>query len=225
MPVDLRTLGRNLGDISVDNLTIEQDLIGNIGGTPTWTSQHIFDGGINLSENTLMLGGNDYNRIQTDGSLAIYSGHNRLELRTYYGPDEEWITDLQTQYGDVEIPNGNLRLDTGQSIEDGSGTSRIRLLGTETQFLQSGGTNESYLRLRENSYARFYLTEGTPFQLRDENGGFTALEYQTSSSAPGTLELTNANLDASESDKMSLPQTTSDPTASAGDMWYRTDLD
>lgn len=35
----------------------------------------------------------------------------------------------------------------------------------------------------------------------------------------------NDNIDASSSDKMTLPQRTSDPTASAGDMWYRTDLD
>jgi hypothetical protein len=34
-----------------------------------------------------------------------------------------------------------------------------------------------------------------------------------------------ANIDASASDLATLPHRTSDPSASAGDLWYRTDLD
>jgi hypothetical protein len=39
------------------------------------------------------------------------------------------------------------------------------------------------------------------------------------------LQLSSGDLDASASDKIELPERQSDPTASAGDLWYRTDLD
>ncbi|QGA80323.1 twin-arginine translocation signal domain-containing protein [Candidatus Nanohalobium constans] len=76
----------------------------------------------------------------------------------------------------VEIMNSNLRLATGRSIEDGNGNSLFNIRDGYGYMLH-GQSDETSRAL-----------------LHDKTMGNTALSYTTSTSAPGTLELTNADL-------------------------------
>jgi len=102
---------------------------------------------------------------------------------------------IADQDKDVEIPNGNLRLATGQSIEDGSGTDRLGIKSGFTEINYESGNNA----IGMDDGVGFFLRPraNTPLTIDDKNGDFIAIEYTTSSSAPGTLELSNATIDMS----------------------------
>jgi hypothetical protein len=134
--------------------------------------------------------------------------------------------DIRGKGGLVDLSNGpaDLRLATGQAIEDGGGTKRIDFISSSTDLYDSDG--KKGFTLGSGIYNSYFRTvTGENVILFDDESNTNAVKYNTSASAPGTLELTNANLDASGSDKMTLPHRSSDPSASPGDMWYRTDLD
>jgi hypothetical protein len=124
--------GYNITDNAEGNVTISQDLkidgqlwlpgdasggSGSASGLADVLNENNSAGGqnIDMDNGTIRTGGSGYNRISQISDTGVYSGHNNLELRTYYGPDNDWITDIRTQYGDVEIPNGNLDM-SGNSI-------------------------------------------------------------------------------------------------------------
>jgi len=97
--------------------------------------------------------------------------------------------------GFVNIPNGNLRLGTGQSIEDGSGQNRVELLSSITRLRSSSGVFPRIDLDKGLGVTRIHTgSSGTGFEMFDESGNFDAIKYQTSSTAPGTLRLENADL-------------------------------
>lgn len=144
---------------------------------------------------------NDIN-INSNNDINLNDGNNDTLLTINQG-------------GPVEIAEEtNLRLDTGQDIEDGGGTRRIRLSSYGTAIftpddLVGFQPNENNIEINAHS--------DRPVRIFDREGIFTALEYKTNDERPGTLELSNA--------KLQLYTTSSDPDASQGEMWYRSDLD
>jgi len=89
--------------------------------------------------------------------------------------------------------DAGLSVATGQSIQDGGGTDRLgfdsrgtRIRDASDRVVFEGGTFDA---------VQINAGSNQPFKLRDREGSFPALEYTTDSSAPGTLELTNASLD------------------------------
>jgi len=173
--------------------------------------------------------------------------------------DEIDVSGTLTASGSPAIDaQGDVDVATGSAIRDGSGTSRFEVGAGETRI-------------------DAYSTE--PIVVQDNEGGFDAVTYSTSASAPGTLSLDNSKLDMSgqyidgidylssglgsglgevnfssvndviiktddgagsktnyfavreggpvevQNATFGLPQFTSDPSASAGEMWYRSDLD
>jgi len=101
---------------------------------------------------------------------------------------------IENSTGPVEVLSGNdLRLATGQAIEDGSGQSRFILKSGNTQIKNERG--DRVFQAVGGRYTRLEANSGQPVRIRDDSGAFTALKYTTSSSAPGTLELQNAGLE------------------------------
>lgn len=78
--------------------------------------------------------------------------------------------------GRVDIPNGSLRLATGQNIEDGNGNPVLGVRSNHAHLTHGQASGDSRTLLY------------------DITGTFAAVNYATSSSTPGTLELTNADL-------------------------------
>jgi len=104
------------------------------------------------------------------------------------------FSDLEAVYGSpVNVGTGNLRLDSGQSLEDGSGTRRFRLLPSQT-IIQDDGGNIAFEADTGRKVGPF-ATSTTPYVIQDQQGAFRAVEYFTSSSAPGALRLANAVMD------------------------------
>jgi len=148
------------------------------------------------------------NGIPSNGKgmeLLFDPTQNRSVMRAYDRDNDNYLT-TRVQ-GDtirlipeadkhVNIPRGNLRLATGQSIEDDDGTSRMEIFSNRTHLRYESG--EFGLSLNKDNWARLHARQNTPFQLLDGYGGFKALEYQPTDSAPGTLELTNSRLDLNQ---------------------------
>ena len=182
MPEDLRNLGKHFGDVSIDSLTIEQDLIGDIGGTPTWTGEHTFDAGIRSTGSP----------SSVEDGLNIYFQSGRGSIVAQDGDSINSRIRLEDELVDLSISPANLRLDTGQDIEDGDGSRRFRLssfgtvMFTPDNLVAFQGSTDN---IEANAHAN------KDFRIFDREGTFQALRYTTSASAPGTLELTNADLD------------------------------
>lgn len=94
----------------------------------------------------------------------------------------------------VELPSDNLRLATGQSIEDGSGTTRVNLTTGTTDIHDTQGVIG--LRILDGTTTLRVTSSSGSVNVFDDVGVFSAVEYKPSSSAPGTLSLDNAVLDA-----------------------------
>jgi len=110
--------------------------------------------------------------------------------------NETQATDLRAVYGSpVTVGAADLRLDAGQSIEDESGNPRVQIHSSDTFIRDSTGSFRFLARDEEGPEIR--VESGDTRFIRDVEGGFNAVRYDTSASAPGTLELTNADLDAS----------------------------
>ena len=93
--------------------------------------------------------------------------------------------------GPVEVTGTDLRLPTGNAIEDGSGNSRLTV-GDKTRLHDEVGN--IVLQAWDSAHIRIQTRQGQPLEIRDSYGSFDAVSYLPSSSAPGTLELTKANL-------------------------------
>jgi hypothetical protein len=104
------------------------------------------------------------------------------------------FTDLQAVYGSpVFVGSTNLRLATGQAIEDGSGTTRVQITNSDTELRSEAGDSDNKISVGDSIGTFVNTTSG--FTIRDQSGAFNAVQYTTASSAPGTLELTNTKLD------------------------------
>ncbi len=141
----------------------------------------VFDG-IDMSGSELK----ELDQIETEG--------RDLEIVDTSGDDPVDIARFQ-EGGDVEIPSGDLRLGTGQSIEDGSGIQRVRMHSDATQIFNDAGIIGVNLVSGVGHRIRAYPDE--PVQIRDMEGDYGAINYRTSEDLPGTLEMTNADLDMS----------------------------
>jgi hypothetical protein len=93
---------------------------------------------------------------------------------------------------DFSRASANLRLATGQAIEDGSGTARVALNSNGTSLSDSNGVVK--VSLFDDNALQLNAYSGDQVKIRDREGDYDAVTYFTSSTAPGTLELTNANL-------------------------------
>lgn len=100
--------------------------------------------------------------------------------------------------------------------------------------LESGDTMSGTLSMGQNTIngiADLVVTDGpNDWASSVTSGHYELTKFGTSNIemaiyAGDRVEFGNLNLDISTGDLMSLPQVSADPTASAGDMWYRTDLD
>jgi hypothetical protein len=142
--------------------------------------------------------------MRVEGS-GVKSGGRGVELQYKTSPEEGRISaynrNTSTQYplalyGDpVEVRNGDLRLATAQSIEDGNGVKRFEINGNFTSVRSESGTIG--LRLQDGAWTRITTLGTGNIEFQDEFGQstFTAFEYLSTDPAPGTLELTNADLD------------------------------
>lgn len=100
--------------------------------------------------------------------------------------------ELRSSLVDLSAKNQNLRLATGQAIEDGSGTNRIGFESQKTEILDDNGLDGVEYISGAGYYHKARASE--PWIVQDRQGSFDAVKYKTSSSAPGTLALPNANL-------------------------------
>jgi len=101
---------------------------------------------------------------------------------------------IESSSGPVEVLSGNnLRLATGQSIEDGSGTSRLFIGASSVNIAGPGGNSLAFFN--DSSVIALRPRANAPLEIRDQEGTFIALTYITSASPPGTLKLPNAVLD------------------------------
>jgi hypothetical protein len=87
---------------------------------------------------------------------------------------------------------GDLRLNTGRAIEDGNGTRRVELRSDRTRLFDDEG--KKIFHGKGSSDTTLFAHGDQEVQINDLEGGFTAVEYKTSASPPGTLELTDAEL-------------------------------
>ena len=91
-----------------------------------------------------------------------------------------------------------LSISTGKGISDSLGQERLGIYSTGTFIRNPDG--EATFETYNTSGTIITGYDSKPITIEDGQGGFDVVKYQTSSSAPGTLELTNANLDANGND-------------------------
>ncbi len=101
--------------------------------------------------------------------------------------------------GPVEVSNTDLRLSTDQAIEDENGTKRLAINTNSTQLRDENG-NKAYNAFTSNGDQKTRIhvgnngSSGSELQILDDLGSFKAVKYAPSSSAPGKLKLTNADI-------------------------------
>ncbi len=133
--------------------------------------------------------GSEYFSLSSGGPLKLNSVDLDLSGNT--------ITDSTQDYLDLTGDGNNVRIGTGQAIEDGSGFGRVEILSNGSYLHGEGGSKDNSLGLKNES--KSYLRMGkNDFDFIDRKGSFSAFKYYSSSSAPGTLELTNARLYSTE---------------------------
>jgi len=102
------------------------------------------------------------------------------------------ITDTSQNYLDFTGDSNSIRISTGETIQDSAGTNRYEIAGSATRVNtdlgRSGITLSDGFNIRHDAYA------DTPIVVKDQEGGFNAIRYNTSNSTPGELELSNAKL-------------------------------
>lgn len=190
---------RDGGDVEIPNGNVELDT-GTISGILTARIESTDRGRIWWNDGTT-------DRIQLRFNAGSGTNNEGLFESYSYDANGDYIGSLfQYDLGNEDFQfdtnrvtiNSDLRLDTGEAIEDGDGNRRFDILSDRTEVFAPGEDFDNQLTLRSDSESRIRTSEG--FYLFDRNGVFRALEYETSSSAPGTLELTNAELDLNGND-------------------------
>lgn len=131
-----------------------------------------------------------YNR--SAGKRVIDSSLSIDDLDTTSLTNQITDTQLDTSSGFFDLGSNDLRLATGQGIEDGSGSPRFDINSVNT-IIQNDEANQ-IIKGRGGKDTLYYALNDEPIKLFDREGGFDAVTYNTSASAPGTLELTNADL-------------------------------
>ena len=94
--------------------------------------------------------------------------------------------------GELNASQG-ISINKENSIKDGSGTDRFEI--SDATIINNEDGNQ-ILYGSEGVGTQLKAYSGTPFQIRDSQmGNSVAVEYTTSATSPGNLELTNTNLD------------------------------
>jgi len=88
----------------------------------------------------------------------------------------------------------DIRIGTGQAIEDDSGTKRLQFASNLTQIKSESGNRVFRARTDGNGDTRICAYSNSNVDIYDEAGNYTGVQYIASSSTPGTLELTNSTL-------------------------------
>jgi hypothetical protein len=148
---------------------------------------------------------------------AGYNNNNHFEIYDELNDESALAIEFG---GKAHVRNRNLRLDTGQAIEDGNGTNRVGIRSGNTALYDEDGNPSFNADSTGNtSYAR----SGGFWRVYDAANTQDAIKYTVGN--PGTLELTNANLDV-KGNKLNLPQVSGSPSStSTGDIWYDTSAD
>ena len=124
----------------------------------------------------------------------------------------------------------NLRLATGQAIEDGNGNDRLKIRSADT-IIRDDAENLAAQYISGSEF-RHFAGASEPWVVRDGEGSFTAVQYTTSSSAPGMLKLDNSALNMAHHELYNvgangvngngidiISHQTSDPGASSNSIW------
>lgn len=114
---------------------------------------------------------------------------------------------------DLSQVNQDLRLPTGNSIEDGSGTARFGMTSGRTTMRYTNG--DLAFNANDTHGIRLHARSDN-LRIRDDVGSFDAVSYFASSSAPGTLELTNADLNMNSNAIKNIDWTNSDDGSGSG---------
>lgn len=303
--------GEGVEDDGADNLRVDEDY------AFSFTSDISFNSGISIATGESIEDGNGVNRLLfQSGATDLMNESGEVVLRANSTGTNFIFSRGQTttvrdttntqdiinfnEGGLVDIPNGNLRISTGQSIESGDGTARLDINSNLTRLRDDAGSR--LISGGSGSRVQVFSRQNEPFIIRDEQSATDAISYEPSSGvgtlllndatldlngnnvsagegrinnlfsasfrfggwsaddvfdiqsrgadsagallsiewedasagtqdrviefhSDGNVDLPNGNLDLSAGSKMSLPSVTADPTASAGDLWYRSDLD
>lgn len=186
----------------------EQSLSIAIGGADIFKTYAEADGAGGIqNQRTEVLSGDL--RVPTGNVLEDESGTSRLQLNSAdtslrYESGNAAITANSNSglfiYGrggpiDMSPVSADLRLATGQAIEDGGGTERLLFSGGYTALKDETGVD---MLVADDGFGTSIKSKSdTPIIFRDLQGDFDAVKYITSGTAPGMLELTNATLEVS----------------------------
>jgi len=88
--------------------------------------------------------------------------------------------------------SAGLEVSTGQNIEDEGGTRRASIGGASTAIRNDAG--ELAVLAAANSQLQLFARDAEPLRVFDEEFSGIAIEYNTSSTAPGQLDLSNAEV-------------------------------
>jgi len=185
---------------------------------------------------------NSVNAVSSDGT-ELYLNTNGSPITAYDNTNGQRVLQAK-EGGNVLVPNGILynqgnqvatRTWSNSNLVNASGDSMSGRLTMNTNDLyfqpgSSGGTTTA-LTFESNTNSG---SDYAYINFHDDyygNGESAALELNVindsgTSAGPDSIVLNASGMvDASGSTRFRLPHRSSDPAASAGDMWYRTDLD
>jgi len=138
---------------------------------------------------SLFINGDGDVAIQDENANEVSLGAPGLDL------SGNALTDTTQGYLDLTGDGNDVRVGTGQSIEDGGGGNRLELgTGNDGTNIYNNANN-LVLALVDGFQHQIRALSDTPVTIRDQEGGFNAVQYLTSASSPGTLQLGGALLD------------------------------
>jgi hypothetical protein len=195
---------------TTDNLTLNPSGTVDVSSN-TLTNVSAVNGGITSSKITELDGSGltvNNNSLETTGSSKWTGGSS----------GSSWLEPSD---------GGDTKLEGIDTIESNDASSSL----TITQDTNDDGTNSSRnLTLKTVDTGNSNYPGNIVLDADPNNNDSRKISLKTGGTERATVDsdglaVTNGSLDVSSGDKMSLPQVTSDPSASAGEMWYRSDLD
>lgn len=145
-------------------------------------------GNLRLSTGATVQDGGGTGRIALDSAATrLYDEGGRKLLQLWQNGSGEELVDLSSGTN-----NPNLRMGVGNAIVDGNNNNRFVTAGSGTYVQDDsgrkvfGGLNGARTRLTAYS--------NQEVQIYDNEGGFVGAQYNTSPSAPGVFDFTNASV-------------------------------
>jgi hypothetical protein len=132
-------------------------------------------------------GGTETAVYDADNTIRINITNDDVELQNASG--NKLLKASNNGPFDLSAVGQDLRLATGQAIEDGSGTERLTLFGTATQHYDDSG--RTYLVSENAVHTQVRTYSNQPFKIQDQEQGATGVQYDTDASA-GVLRTPNA---------------------------------